>query len=233
MRTEAAKRKGDHRLISKDSSPSLDRLIAVWEIASVTLSFLIAGWIVRPLAGGRGWIAAIPLSMALVLMLVSHRTRKERARDVGWRLDNFLAALRLLIIPTLCAAAVILVIGFYSEGFRSNKWLDWEWVLWLPVWALIQQYSLQGFINRRAQLVFGRGPKSVVLVAIIFALLHLPNPFLTVATLVGGILWAITYQRIPNLFALSISHALISFLLVFALPNSILKGLRVGFRYFA
>jgi len=61
----------------------------------------------------------------------------------------------------------------------------------------------------------------------------LPNPFLTVATLVGGILWALTYQRIPNLFALSISHALISLLLVFALPNSILKGLRVGFRYFA
>ena len=199
----------------------------------MTLSFLITGWIVRPLAGGSGWIAAIPLTMALVLMLVSHRTRNERARDVGWRLDNFTAALRLLIIPTLGAAAVILVIGFYSGGFRSNKWLDWKWVLWLPVWALIQQYSLQGFINRRAQLVFGRGPKSVLLVAIIFAILHLPNPFLTVATLVGGVFWAIIYQRTPNLFALSISHALMSLLLVFALPNSVLKGLRVGFRYFA
>ena len=198
----------------------------------MTFSFLIAEWIVRPLAGS-GLIVAIPLSMALVLMLVSHRTRKERARDIGWRLDNFTEALRLLIIPTLGAAAVILVMGFYLGGFRSNKWLDWKWVLWLPVWALIQQYSLQGFINRRAQLVFGRGTKSVVLVAIIFATLHLPNPFLTVATLVGGILWAITYQRAPNLFALSISHALISLLLVFALPNSVLKGLRVGFRYFA
>ena len=199
----------------------------------MTLSFLIAEWIVRPLAGGSGLITAVPLIMALVLMSVSHRIRKEGARDVGWRVDNFSAALRLLIIPTLVAAVVILVMGFYLGGFRSNKWLDWKWVLWLPVWALIQQYSLQGFINRRAQLVLGRGTKSVLLVAMIFAILHLPNPLLTVATLVGGILWAFTYQRTPNLFALSISHALISLLLVFALPNSVLKGLRVGFRYFA
>ena len=154
-------------------------------------------------------------------------------RDVGWRWDNFLAALRLLVIPTFVAGGLILVVGFYSGGFRSNKWLDWKWLMWLLVWALIQQYSLQGFINRRAQLVFGRGFRSVLLVGAIFATLHLPNPLLTLATLVGGILWATIYQRTPNLFALSLSHALISLLLVFALPNSFLHGLRVGFRYFA
>jgi len=210
-----------------------DRLIALWEITSVTLSFLIAAWIVRPLGGGSNLIAAVPLSMAFVLMLVSHRVRKETMCNVGWRLDNFSAAMRLLILPMLGATMLIVIIGFYRGGFRSNKWLDWRWLLWLPVWGLIQQYSLQGFINRRAQLVFGRGYKSVLLVATIFAMLHLPNPFLTLATFLGGILWAVVYQRTPNLFALSVSHALISLLLVFALPNSVLNGLRVGFRYFA
>ncbi len=223
----------EESLSSQESFAGADRLLALWEIASVTLSFLIVAWIVRPLGGGSNLTAAIPLSMAAVLMLVSHKVRKETMRDVGWRLDNFLAAMRLLILPMLGVTILIVIIGFYGGGFRSNKWLDWRWLLWLPVWGLIQQYSLQGFINRRAQLVFGRGYKSVLLVATIFALLHLPNPFLTFATFLGGILWAVVYQRAPNLFALSVSHALISLLLVFALPNSVLNGLRVGFRYFA
>lgn len=218
---------------SQDPLTVADRLIAVWEITSVTLSFLIAAWIVRPLGGGSDLIAAIPLSMAFVLMLVSHRARKETRYDVGWRLDNFSTALRLLILPMLGGAMLIVTIGLYSGGFRSNKWLDWRWLLWLLVWGLIQQYSLQGFINRRAQLVFGRGYKSVLLVATVFAVLHLPNPFLTFATFLGGVLWAVVYQRTPNLLALSVSHALISLLLVFALPNSVLNGLRVGFRFFA
>ena len=216
----------------ENSSAVTDRLIAAWEIASVTVSFLIAEWIVRPFGGSSKLIAAVPISMAFVVMFVSHRSHKETSRDIGWRLDNFWAAMRLLILPVCGAAVLITFIGVYTAGFRSNKWLEWRWVLWLLIWGLIQQYALQGFINRRFQLIFGRGYKSVLAVAAIFALLHLPNPFLTLVTFVGGIIWATVYQRMPNLLALSISHAITSLLLVFALPHSLLRGVRVGFRYF-
>lgn len=213
-------------------SPVTDRLLAGWEIASVTISFLIAEWVVRPFGGSSKLIAAIPVIMAFIVMLVSHRARKETPREIGWRLDNFWAAMRLLMWPVGGAALLITVFGSYSAGFRSSKWLEWHWLLWLLLWGLVQQYSLQGFINRRFQLIFGRGYKSVFGVAAMFALLHLPNPFLALVTFVGGLVSATVYQRQPNLIALSISHALLSVLLVLALPNSILSGLRVGFRYF-
>lgn len=212
--------------------PISDRLLAGWEIASVTVSFLIAEWVVRPFGTGSKLIAALPVSMALVVMLVSHTSRQESRRDIGWRLDNFWAAMRLLLLPMGVATVAIALLGFYNKGFQSTKWLEWRWLVWLPVWGLIQQYSLQGFINRRFQLILGQGYKSILAVAGVFALLHMPNPFLMVATFLGGILWAAVYQRRPNLVALSISHAFLSLLLVFALPSSILSGLRVGFRYF-
>jgi membrane protease YdiL (CAAX protease family) len=96
----------------------------------------------------------------------------------------------------------------------------------------MQQYVLQGFINRRAQILFGRGSKSVLLVALIFALLHLPNPWLSVATFAGGLVWAYVYQRTPNLLALALSHALMSMLLALSLPPSTINSLRVGIKYF-
>lgn len=192
----------------------------------------MAEWIIQPAGGNGELIGALPLSIALSLMILSHRVRGEGLREIGWRLDNFWMAGRLLLLPMLGGALLIILSGWLSGGFRSSKLQIWQWLLWLPVWGLIQQYSLQGFINRRAQIVWGKGWLSVLLVAVIFALLHLPNLWLTFATFIGGLFWAAVYQRAANLLALALSHSLMSVLLVWSLPPSILKSLRVGFRYF-
>lgn len=208
------------------------RIIALWEILSVAASFLIIMWIVLPLAEHKFLLGAIPLSLALVLMFVSHRARRETLHQIGWRVDNFLQAVRLLALPMLAFALVIMLTGWLNHGFSWTKFENWRWIIWLFLWGLIQQYALQGFINRRAQEVCGRGYLSVLFVALIFALLHLPNPWLTLATFVGGFIWAWVYQRAPNLPALALSHALMSMLLVWALPPGLMRGLRIGFKYF-
>jgi len=206
--------------------------LAAWEIASVTLSFLIAEWMVMPFAGNSKLVAAIPVGLAFALMLLSHRARGESAREIGWRLDNFGSAARLLILPMLVVAIILILIGLMMKSLRFDRQQVLEWAVWLPLWGLMQQYVLQGFINRRAQILYGRGSKSVLLVALIFALLHLPNPWLSVATFAGGLVWAYVYQRAPNLLALALSHALMSMLLALSLSASTINSLRVGIKYF-
>jgi membrane protease YdiL (CAAX protease family) len=208
------------------------KMLAAWEIISVTLSFLIAEWVVPPFAGHSLWLGAIPVCLALALMLLSHGVRGEKARDIGWRLDNFGRAMASLALPTLAVALLIIIAGWLVKGFRADKVYLWQWLAWLPVWALIQQYALQGYINRRAQILFGRDWGSILLVGSIFALLHLPNPWLACLTFVGGLIWGSIYQRHPNLPALAISHVVMSLVLVWALPPSLMNNLRVGFRYF-
>lgn len=209
-----------------------ERMLAAWEIISVTLSFLIAEWVVPLFARHSLSVGAIPLCLGLSLMLYSHRARGEKARDIGWRMDNFVRALRLLALPMLVVSVLLVITGLLANGFRADKVYVWRWLAWLPAWALIQQYALQGFINRRAQILCGRGFGSIVLVGCIFAVLHLPNPWLACATFVGGSIWGGVYQRYPNLPALAISHTLMSLVLVWALPPSMMSNLRVGFRYF-
>ena len=221
-----------HESVEGSVAASKGANTALWEIASVTSSFLIAEWMVLPFAGNSKFVAAIPLGLALALMLLSHRTYNETAREIGWRLDNFWQAARLLILPMLAAAVLIVGIGLWRKSLRFDGRQMLEWALWLPLWGLTQQYVLQGFVNRRAQMLYGRGWRSVLLVAFIFALLHLPNPWLAFATFAGGLIWAYVYQRAPNLVALALSHALMSMLLACSLSTSALNSLRVGIKYF-
>ena len=205
--------------------------LAVWEIVSVVSSFLIAEWVVLAFVGASKLILAVPISLALALMLISHRQRGETLREVGFRLDNVLNTARLLLLPTFGAVLVILAVAWMlNQSFISAPWRNR--FLLLPIWALVQQYALNGFINRRAQLVMGKGWQSVLVVALIFGLLHLPNPLLSLLTFVAGLIWAFVYQRHPNLFALALSHSIISITLALAVSSKWLDSLRVGFKFF-
>lgn len=215
-----------------------DRGLAAWEIVSVVSSIIIAEWMVASAAGLSKSIIVIPAALAFAVMFGSHRVRKETWHDLGFRFDNFLPALGLLAVPTLIASAVCLFVAWRMDAeinffrWHSDRYVTTQLVRGFA-WGLAQQYVLQGFLNRRAMLVLGTGWRSVLAVGAIFGLLHLPNPWVTGVTLVGGVIWAAIYQRTPNLFALATSHSVMTWFIVSTLPQTVLRQLRVGFGYFS
>ena len=226
------------RSTSPEARVPTDRALAAWEIASLVSSALIAEWILSAAAGRTKLIVAIPVAFAFVLVITSHALRKESRRDLGLRLDNFLRAAKLLALPMIVVAVLCVTLGLIF-GARPDLF---RWHPERPIagqlalgfaWGFVQQYVLQSFINRRAQIVWQKGVRSVVLTAFIFSFLHFPNPWLMVVTFIGGLVWAFVYQRAPNLFALAISHSLMTWVVVSTLPMSALNHLRIGFKYFA
>ena len=204
------------------------RTLAAWEIVSVVVSCLIAEWVVLAFVGRSKLVLAVPVALALALMISSHRAYGESARDVGFRWDNFVAAVKLLLLPTLAAIVIVVLV---SRNLSPRDPGRWRFLL-VPLWALFQQYALQGYINRRAQIIFGTGWTSAIVVGLLFAVIHLPNPVLFALTLAGGTIWAFIYQRTPNLFALALSHAAVSVTVALLFPPEWINSLRVGFKYF-
>jgi len=142
----------------------------------------------------------------------------------------------MLVPPMLLASLVLVTIGWYFGSLKTGDISFGLPLFWtgfgLFIWGLTQQYPLQAFINRRAQAIWGVSNRSVLFVAAIFALLHLPNFWLMLATCLGGLLWSFVYQRAPNLWALAISHAVMTAVLVLTVPYTALHSLRVGYNYF-
>lgn len=168
--------------------------------------------------------------LAFWIALASNLHHRDTLQMLGVRLDNLGSALRLVALPTGVAGLVVVGIGLAADSLALGDRFLFH-LRTLPPWALLQQYALQGFVHRRLQDAYGRTRKSIIGTALIFSLLHLPNPVLTVGTFLGGAVWAWVFSRQPNLLALALSHTLVSALVANALPRSLLPNMKVGWGY--
>lgn len=208
------------------------RTVTVLEVASVISSVLLIAWGLNPLQLQQRWIEVVPGGLALLLMIYSHRLRGESPSELGFTVNYFGRAMRLLLLPMLITTAILLGIGYFaaSLNFGQRFWLS---LVALPPWGLTQQYILQGFIYRRLHLILGETKSATVifLAAFLFALVHAPNVPLMLLTLIGGLVWTWVYTRAPNLFALGLSHAMMSAIAMSSLPAWFLQSMSIGYKH--
>ena len=100
----------------------------------------------------------------------------------------------------------------------------------LVIWGGVQQWVLQTVVLREAQRTTSRR-RGIVIAALLFGAIHLPNPFLTAVTIGGGLLWCWLYDRYPNIIPLALSHGLGTLAILYAFDAAITGRLRIGASY--
>ena len=204
------------------------RAINLAEVISVVLSILLVEWALAPFAVPP-WLLACPPLLTLALMLHSHHCRGETAQTLGFGGRYFGRALLLLAGPTLLAIAALIFVSYLAHSLHLPDRF-WARLSLLPLWALLQQYVMLGFIYRRLR-QFLHSNQTIIMTAGLFALVHAPNYPLMILTFLGALIWSFVYERAPNLFACAISHVLLSATVLIAIPESILPSMTVGYRY--
>ncbi len=180
------------------------------------------------------WKESFPGHRELVLALYAgigletHLRRGESAREIGFRLDNLGAFLRLaarwLALPVAAAVAA----GIVLSGWEPPRLhLTASGVVWSLAWGTAQEYGLVCVFYRRLRDLLPLRLATLAAAAV-FSLLHLPNPFLMGVTLALGVVACALYERRPNVLGLGVTHALTSFLLANSLPGWLTFDWEVG-----
>lgn len=200
----------------------------VAEVIIVVAAIGVFLWFGRQVFSGFDVLFGISL---LAMLAYSHRRAGERWREIGFRSDTFWPTLRLLLPVVLLGGVAIAgaSIVLRELGVSAPR----KAPAMIPVFVafgIAQQYVMLGFMFRRVQRVAGVR-FAPILTAVLFALLHLPNVFLTSVTFVWGMVACLVYRRSPNIWANGLVHGLMSAQLFYLLPQAVTHGLHVGMEY--
>lgn len=186
-------------------------------------------WIWQWIVPG-GFVVCVGLCFAIGAW--SHLTRNETAAKIGIRGDNLGACLRIGLKFIIPMAVVAVALGGWLgtiEPLRPRTASDLSLGIarsWL--WGTLQQYVLACFYYRRLLDLLGSHRRAAVAAAGVFALAHLPNPFLVPVCFVAGIVACQIYRRAPNVFALGLLHFLLSISLRQSFGPEITHRMKVG-----
>lgn len=190
---------------------------------AILASILAYVWLVEP-ALARGVVAA-PVAIVVVLT-VWHDLRNG---DWGFSWPALLPGLWRALAVTVPAVLLILAAGAAVGTLHDRR--DFLGSLApLVVWGAAQQWVLQSVVLREAQRASSRS-KGIVIAALLFGAVHLPNPFLAPVTAGAALIWCWLYDRHPNIIPLALSHGLGTLAIRYAFDEAMTGRLRIGASY--
>ena len=98
------------------------------------------------------------------------------------------------------------------------------------LWTIYQQFLLQVYFMPRLTRVL-KTDGAIAFAAVLFAIAHLPNVALTVATLVWGAISCALFRRYRSLIVLGIAQGLLGLCFAVCVPDAFLHHMRVGLGY--
>jgi membrane protease YdiL (CAAX protease family) len=180
-------------------------------------------WLVE----GRVPRESVLIPAALVLALTLWHDYLHGEWGFSWR--ALLPGLWRALAITFALSLVILAAGAIVGTLHDRR--DFLGSLApLAVWGGAQQWVLQTVVLRESQRATSRR-SGITIAALLFGVVHLPNPFLAPVTAAGALIWCRLYDRYPNIIPLAISHGLGTLALQYAFDETITGRLRIGASY--
>lgn len=190
---------------------------------SILTCILVYVWLVEPNVTR----SAVVIPAAVVVVLTTWHDLRHR--DWGFSWSALAPGLWRALVVTLAALLLILGAGAALGTLHDRRDFLGSLLPLVP-WGGAQQWVLQTVVLREAQRASSRH-RGIVIAAVLFGLVHIPNPLLATVTAAAALLWCWLYDRYPNIVPLALSHALGTLALRYAFDEAITGRLRIGAAY--
>jgi hypothetical protein len=171
--------------------------------------------------------AFVSLSAAACVLAIAV-TGRWTSREMGLSQPIVGAGKILLAGAVLCGA--IWMAGNLFRFVGPTYAIPWNRAWQYAIWALVQQFILQGIFFVRLESMAG-SRRAVLWTATLYAAAHIPSPVLTVLSFFGGLLFSELFRRWRNIFPLGIIHAALGLTIAASFPDKWLHHMRVGIGY--
>jgi hypothetical protein len=171
-------------------------------------------------------LSPVALVVTLAIVLARGQTRDE----LGFGLHGFVASLWILpaaLLVTVVSTALSRHFGMLHTLYKA----DFKHVSGYVLWTIYQQFLLNDYFMPRLIRITGSERVSVSLAGVLFAAAHLPNLWLTVATLAWGAISTALFLRYRNIYALGLAQGLLGLTFAVCVPEALSHHLRVGLGY--
>jgi len=168
-----------------------------------------------------------PIALLAPLILVLRQ--KPTLSDLGLHWRGSVSSFWILPAAAVAATAGILVAraaGTFHELYKP----DLAHVAGYVLWTIYQQFLLQDYFMPRLTRVLNTDA-AIAFAAVLFAMAHLPNVVLTVATLVWGAVSCALFRRCRSVVVLGITQGLLGLCFAVCVPDAYLHHMRVGLGY--
>jgi hypothetical protein len=132
------------------------------------------------------------------------------------------------------AASIIILIVGLGAGWLHKPTSHWPvpiGIILYLFWAALQQSILQLFFFVRLERLLGKDRLTIVVCALLFCVAHLPSIILAVATFFAALFFCESFRRYRTIYPIAVSHSLLALALSAAVPEGLLRQMRVGATY--
>lgn len=204
-------------------SPSRRRDLT--ELSTVYLLVLAVLWTPRPWQWALWFLACVSICTVTILSY-------DGLRPMGLCTVNLRRSLWAVPLAFLMSfAAIALALRLHTLHIPGTTSAFLRHYAGYAVWAGIQQLVLQCFFLTRSLRLLPNATAAAALCAALFAVAHLPNPFLTVVTLIFGLASCLFFLHYHNLWPLVLAHAILGISIGITVPGALDHNMRVGLGY--
>lgn len=171
-------------------------------------------------------LSPVALVVTLAIVLARGQTRDELG--FGWR--GFVPSLWILpsaLLLTVASTALSRHFGMLHTLYKG----DFKHIAGYVLWTVYQQFLLNDYFMPRLIRITASDRISVGLAGVLFAAAHLPNLWLTLATLAWGAISTALFLKYRNIYALGLAQGLLGLTFAVCVPESLSHHLRVGLGY--
>lgn len=218
---------GDMAISQARPSTAAARSRDLSELSIGYVLILIVIWTPRP---WQQWSYLVASTYLVIVLCFS----RPGVRAMGLRPARFFRSLWLVAASLLVAAsAVVVATHLNTLNVPAGPIQFIQRYTGYAIGACVQQILLQGFFFTRTLRLTRSSWHAALAATALFSLAHLPNPILTVITIVWGLVSCLYFLRYRNLYALVVAHTILGVAVAVTVPGPVIRNMRVGYGYLA